>query len=526
MDYEYPFRPRGKHGFDRDDVINYITQAQLSCNEHLARMEELETAKNAWYTQAKNLEREKAALVARNRELEEQLGHMPTDRFQFRQPGDFPQDTLPREQEFQALKIRALDLEQELEAARDALISERETIAAMQNELQALREQQMPSEDAPQDSLSWEQEQAAGQDPAGDRIGELEQIRLGLERERAELANRVAFLESENALLLQSAAQLTEADAGAIDEARVECEALRQSIARLEGDIAGLANERAGLAESLAACETERAALAAAMAEHEENLSGVLARLAQSADQNGALGEEKEALAAQLTAARALEGTLAEQNTVLSRQVEELQRQLDTLARANAEFIRKEALALQEAARTAAESEELRARIVELERVSVHQNSETLRSMVLASFNYSDLYVGNNLKTAQIISDTTSQNINRVNDSAGSLLEQVEVISRSFNDATDTIRRNLATFQRELTGIQSGLNRRLSKDRFSALLEENERLRARMEQELLEELESDIESGILERPVESQDPTQLPFAEDLPPSYHSFLDDE
>ena len=70
MEQEYPFRQRGKHGFDREDVINYISQAQLRCNEHLARIEELEAAKNAWYTQAKSMEREKAALVARVRELE------------------------------------------------------------------------------------------------------------------------------------------------------------------------------------------------------------------------------------------------------------------------------------------------------------------------------------------------------------------------------------------------------------------------------------------------------------------------
>jgi len=518
MDYEYPFRPRGKHGFDRDDVINYITQAQLSCNEHLARMEELETAKNAWYTQAKNLEREKAALVARNRELEEQLGHMPADRFQFRQPGDFPQDTLPQEQELQALNIRALDLEQELAAAQDALAREQENAASLQDELQALRLLEQESSPFPQDALPLEQEQELT-----GRVGELEQIRLGLELERAEFANRVAFLESENALLIQNAAQLSvDPDAGAIDEARSECEALKQSVARLEGDIAGLEMEGASLAEALAACEKEREALAAAIAGYEESIAGLQdqsSRLAEGAQQFGVLAEEKEALAAQLAGAQAQESALAGQ-------AEDLRQQLDTLARANAELVHKETLALQEAARAAGESEALRAKVVELERVSVHQNSETLRSMVLASFNYSDLYVGNNLKTAQIISDTTSQNINRVNDSAGSLMEQVEVISRSFNDATDTIRRNLATFQRELTGIQSGLNRRLSKDRFSALLEENERLRARMEQELLEELESDSESCILERPVEPQDPTQLPFAEDLPPSYHSFLDDE
>jgi len=79
MEQEYPFRPRGRQGFDREDVINYIAQAQQRCNEHLERMEQLEAAKNAWYAQAKGMEREKATLVVRVRELEEQLENAVTE---------------------------------------------------------------------------------------------------------------------------------------------------------------------------------------------------------------------------------------------------------------------------------------------------------------------------------------------------------------------------------------------------------------------------------------------------------------
>jgi len=580
MEYEYPFRPRGKRGFDRDDVINYITQAQLSCNEHLARMEELETAKNAWYTQAKSLEREKAALVARNRELEE-LQQTPSDRFQFKQPGGL---AFPQEQELAALKTRCLDLEQTLAAERnalaaekDALSAEREKSAILETELQNLRNAQLETaQEAAPGSRPQEQEFAALEarclgletDLAAERtitagqvnelqsaqadlqilrnerqslldqqsmgaqefqlrIRELEQARYVLENERAELSNRVAILESDNAQLTQTASEAN-SNLPALAEAREECTALRQKIALLEEDLASLENECTQFGEALASCERERDALTAAKAEYEANLPALqdqLAQLTQSADQIGSLNEERDALNAQLAAARELDGTLAEQNALLAEHVEQLQLQLDALTRANAELIHKETLALQDAAQAAEDVQSLQEKLAELESVSAQQNSETLRSMVLASFNYSDLYVDNNLKTAQVISDTTSQNINRVNDSAGSLLDQVEAISRSFNDATDTIRRNLATFQRELSGIQSGLNRRLSKDRFSALLEENERLRTRMEQELLEELEAD--NGLpFERPADMQEPTQLPFAEDLPPSYHSFLDDE
>ena len=571
MEYEYPFRPRGKRGFDREDVINYITQAQLSCNEHLARMEELETAKNAWYTQAKSMEREKAALVTRNRELEELLGQQtPGDRFQFKQPGGL---AFPQEQELAALKTRCLDLEQTLAAEREALSAEREKSAILETELQNLRSEQ---QEAAPGSYPQEQEFAAlearclgletdltaertitaeqvealqsaqadlqilrnerqslmdqqsmGAQEFQLRIRELEQARYVLENERAELANRAAVLESENVRLAQAASDAN-GNLPALAEAREECAALYQKIALLEENLAALEHECTQFGEALAACEQERDALAAAKAEYDANLPALqdqLAQLTQSAGQIGSLNEERDALNAQLAAARELDGTLASQNALLSEQVELLQQQLDGLTRTNAELIHKETLALQDAAQAAEDVQVLQGKIAELESVSAQQNSETLRSMVLASFNYSDLYVDNNLKTAQVISDTTSQNINRVNDSAGSLLDQVEAISRSFNDATDTIRRNLATFQRELTGIQSGLNRRLSKDRFSALLEENERLRLRMEQELLEELEADNDIHY-ERPADPQEPTQLPFAEDLPPSYHSFLDDE
>ena len=580
MEYEYPFRPRGKRGFDREDVINYITQAQLSCNEHLARMEELETAKNAWYTQAKSAEREKTALVARNRELEELLGQQtPGDRFQFKQPGGL---AFPQEQELAALKTRCLDLEQTLAAERDALVAQQEKSAALEAELQNLRNQPSAAVPAPgsypqeqefaalearchglEEDLAAERNIIAGQaeelhalrgeaqaaqadlqilrnERQGlleqqntgsyelqSRVSELEQVRYALENERAELSNRVAFLESENVQFAQMAAA-ADSNLPSPDALREECAALQQRIMQLEENLANLESECTRLDNALAACEEERNALAAAKAEYEATIPALqdqLAQLTQSADQIGSLNEEKDTLNAQLAAVRELDGSLADQNTALSEQVEQLQLQLDALTRANAELIHKETLAMQDAAQAAGEVQILQDKITELESVSAQQNSETLRSMVLASFNYSDLYVDNNLKTAQVISDTTSQNINRVNDSAGSLLDQVEAISRSFNDATDTIRRNLATFQRELSGIQSGLNRRLSKDRFSALLEENERLRTRMEQELLEELEADSDLHY-ERPADPQEPTQLPFAEDLPPSYHSFLDDE
>ncbi|MDR0530928.1 MAG: hypothetical protein LBG83_02555 [Oscillospiraceae bacterium] len=542
---EYPFRPRGRHGFDREDVINYISQAQQRCNEHLARMEELEAAKNAWYTQAKSMEREKTSLVARNRELEEQLerGASATVWSDPVLSGAYPQ-----EQELAALKSRCLDLEQAVAAAEQELRVSRGEAAeasALRGEQQVLREE-LQTLRGTNASLRRELDERDARE-AG-----LEREKTALENERAMYANRVASLESENVAIERAKAAMAEqaAEAGLqlerlnrqvaelesakavyaerfpalneqvrqLDALRGEKAALGERAAQLEYELAALRQEREHLVESLNASEGEKAVYEKDFPALQEQL----AQLAERAEQISGLNEEKAALAAQLEAARGLHSSSKEKTAALTEELEKVQQQLDVLAHKNAELTQREAQARQEAARLLADAERLQKRVEELEGISAAQTGETLRSMVLASFNYSDLYVDNNLKTAQFISDTTSHNISRVSDSAGTLLEQLDSITREFTDTTDTIRRNLASFQRELGQIQNGMNRRLSKNRFSALLEENERLRKLMEQELLEELEAEDETPI-ERPLEQSG--KLPFAEDLPPSYHSYLDD-
>jgi len=175
------------------------------------------------------------------------------------------------------------------------------------------------------------------------------------------------------------------------------------------------------------------------------------------------------------------------------------------------------------------ECDQLRRRLseIEAEQQKAASGEDTLRSMVMSSFNYANLYVENNLKTAELISEATSRNIGHVSDSAASLLEQVEAISRSFGDTTDHIRRNLTVFQQELAGIQSGMNRRLSKDRFKVLLEENDKLRESLESELIAEMNSDDEAPAVhyEAPPHQGAPPPLPFAEDLPESYQAYMDE-
>ena len=502
MEQEYPFRPRGRHGFDREDVINYIAQAQQRCNEHLARMEELEAAKNAWYTQAKGMEREKASLVARNRELEEQLerGAAPAGGEWYQ--ADPMLASFQETQELAAVRSRCLELEERLEqqnvqlSAQDA---EREqAVAAAQQDLAEARE-------------------------AADALrAEADALRAEMKAREDELPRFTLHQQETDALRAQ------------LDQQAALAAALEQEKAALGQQFVLLQQENFILGQKLTALESEKSTYAAQMPALQEQL----ARLAESAEQITSLEAVKAALAAELDAAKQqieqdaqataeqAQAAVAAQQAIASlrKQADDLLSEKDSLAQRCAALAQEESLARQEKDGLAAEAGDLRAQISQLEGLKAQPSEETLRSMVMASFNYSNLYVDNNLKTAQFISDATSRNIGRVSDSANSLLEQLDAIARSFNDTTDGIRRNLASFQRELGTIQSGMNRRLSKDRFAALLEENERLRERLETELLAELSSEEE----DRPspiLPGGEGAQLPFAEDLPKNYHEYLDD-
>lgn len=488
MENEYPFRPRGRHGFDREDVINYISQAQQRCNEHLARMEELEAAKNAWYTQVKNMEREKTALVARNRELEEQL-----DRGIAPAGGDwFPQNdpmlnpfsdagSSVEAQELAAVQARCLELEDRLEQQRlqqaeqeQALTEAREAADALRREADTLRaEQQRQEAELPRFTMHQQ---------------EIETLRAKLEQQITAVQTQASY-----------AASLEQEKTAAAQQYNL------------------LQQENFTLTQKLTALENENAVYAAQMPALQEQLT----QLAQSAEQISSLEAMKAGLAAELEETKAQMDALAQKAAAQSESTAALQAEKDALLRRCDALAQTAEQARQQYEALETETETLRSKLHELENENAPPTEETLRSMVLASFNYSNLYVDNNLKTAQFISEATSRNIGRVSDSANSLLEQLEAMSRSFNDTTDGIRRNLATFQRELGTIQSGMNRRLSKDRFAALLEENERLRTQLETELLAELNEEDESA---QPAPGAQPAPLPFAEDLPQNYHEYLD--
>ncbi|MDR2687740.1 MAG: hypothetical protein LBB75_08295 [Oscillospiraceae bacterium] len=487
MEQEYPFRPRGRHGFDREDVINYIAQAQQRCNEHLARMEELEAAKNAWYTQAKGMEREKASLVARNRELEEQLergGPVPAGGEWFQ--ADPMLASFQESQELAAVRARCLELEERLEQ-QNVLLSAQET--------------------------EREQALADAREAAGALRQEADALRAELDA-KADGLPRFTLHQQEVDDLRAQLAQQSRAQAAAAQAWEAQVSALAQDKAALE-------REKAALEQQLSALENEQTACAAQMPALREQL----ARLSESAEQITSLEAVKTALAAELDEARRQLEEAAQAAAAAQEALAALRLDKDALTQRCAALSQEEALARGKYETLAAEADSLRARIGEFEaaKTQAQPSDETLRSMVLASFNYSNLYVDNNLKTAQFISEATSRNIGRVSDSANSLLEQLDSIARSFNDTTDGIRRNLASFQRELGTIQSGMNRRLGKDRFAALLEENEKLRTRLETELLEELSCEEEER--PAPLPGGEGAKLPFAEDLPKDYHEYLDD-
>ncbi|MDR2752950.1 MAG: hypothetical protein LBB50_01415 [Oscillospiraceae bacterium] len=542
MEQEYPFRPRGRHGFDREDVIGYISQAQQRCNDHLAHLEELESAKNAWYTQAKGLEREKAALMARNQELEEQLerGAVPAA------DGDdwFSSDPLlsafsPAEaQQSAALKSRCLELEDQLRLQQERQQRLAQDLAAARSESAVLREENQTiahelesreareAETLPRVTMHQQENEAL--------LGRLEQQNATVQS----YIGHVAVLEQEKVALTESLAVL-EQEKAALAESLAVLEAIKGEKANLERYAAALESEKTALESALAAQKHESAALATEQAALRERLASLehdkaayqeqmpvvqaqLTHLAESAEQISTLKAVKEGLEQELGTAREQSDAQARELTALNELLRTARQEKDVLVQKTAALANAEAAARQQQTSLAEETRQLHARIADLEANSAEKNEETLRSMVLASFNYSNLYVDNNLKTAQFISDATSRNIGRVSDSANSLLEQLESIGRSFNDTTDNIRRNLAAFQRELGSIQSGMNRRLSQDRFKTLLEENERLRNRLETELLAELNEEDEDP-LPSPEGAAAP-HLPFSEDLPQSYHEYLD--
>ncbi|MCL2531422.1 MAG: hypothetical protein FWE40_04625 [Oscillospiraceae bacterium] len=416
MAQEFPFRPRGKHGFDREDVMNFISQRQQAHADQLSQIEELEAAKNAWYTQAKTLEREKADLTAQCQALEEQLsGNAPLV------GGDHAQAA-----ELNALKARCFELDRQLDQRNQAVTQ---------------LEQRVAQEEAARESLMAELRESDAL-PAP----QLESLETHLDK-LAESAEQVTKLQAELAA--------TQAELQALKDAPAQTQPAPQ--------------------EDNAAVQQLQSELAAAQAE-----------LYDAAQDRAVMKGNYDAMAQQLEDCHAQLDALHQQNHDLAADCDNLRLQLHT-----AEQTAEQALP------------------------AAGSNKESsLRGMVLSSFNYANLYVDNNMKTAQLISESTSRNISHVNEASASLLNQVETIAASFDETTGDIRQQLTTFRQELTALQEGMNYRLSKDRFAPLLEENERLRERIESELNAELSAE------ERPPA---PQPVPFAEDLPNTYQSFM---
>jgi len=521
MDQEYPFRPRGRNGFDREDVINYITQAQQRCNEHLADMAELEVARNAWYTQAKSLESEKATLTARNRELEEQLERLAANPEQGdglqREAGEFAL-TAPEAAEFAALKAQVEQLQQQLGEEQNA----------RKHCEQALTEALANSENLQQEMEALQQALSAVPCPEGNN-NEENALRAQLD-EKAKQAQTAQA----NIAALQAQVTALEAEKAAYS---ASLPALQEQLANLDETaerISLLESEKTTLAQELDTAKTQLNATAqmlesAAQAEQqkltqateqvcalEAKLSAVQAEFVEASEQLASLKAAKQEL-----------GTAKADLEIARKNLADTRREKDAIAKQAETQLAQLMESRRQLKSFTAECETLRARLdeLELERKTAANREDTVRSMVLSSFNYANLYVDNNLKTAELISEATSRNIGHVNDAACSLLEQMEAISRSFGETTSAIRHNLTAFQHELSTIQSGMNRRLSKDRFQVLLEENDKLRESLETEILAELSADDRPPITELPAPLKHSQPLPFAEDLPQSYHAFLEE-
>ncbi|MCL2445739.1 MAG: hypothetical protein FWD06_03100 [Oscillospiraceae bacterium] len=417
MPQEFPFRPRGKHGFDREDVMNFIGQRQQAHAEQLSQIEELEAAKNAWYTQAKTLEREKGELTTQCQTLEEQLNQSAN--------APLVGNDAAQTAELNALKARCFELDRQL-AQRDQTITQ--------------LEQRVAQEEAARESLLAE-----------------------LRESDALPAPQIDSLQNHLDKLAESAEQ----------------------VAKLQAE---LSNTQAELQAAKAAPIPQDNTAAVQMLQ--DQLNAAQDELYDAEQARAVLQRDYEALSQQAEQCQAQLQALQHHNQELGDECEHLRMQLNT------------------AERTAEQA---------LPAPGSNKES-SLRGMVLSSFNYANLYVDNNMKTAQLISESTSRNITHVNEASASLLNQVETIAAAFDETTGDIRQQLTTFRQELTALQAGMNYRLSKDRFAPLLEENERLRERIESELNAELSAE------ERPA-APAPQPVPFAEELPDTYQSFMDD-
>jgi len=425
MQQEFPFRPRGKHGFDRDDVMNYIAQRHQTHNDQLSQIEELEAAKNAWYTQAKTLEREKAELATQNQALEEQLCQDGAASF-----AAAPYDDPAQAAELNALKSRCFELDRQLLQRDQAVEQLEQRLAQEQADREALLAELNDSDNA---SAS----QAA---PLEDQLDKL-----------AEAAEEVTQLQAE------------------LTAAQAELQAVKEAAA-----------------VQPVYDETQMQEDNAAVQQLQEELTAAQAELYDAAQIKQAQEDEDHALAQQIEQLQQDITQVQQQNDALADECESLRTQLQT-----AEQAAEQALPAPDRGK-----------------------EDALRGMVLSSFNYANLYVDNNMKTAQLISESTSRNITQVSEASASLLNQVETLASAFDETTADIRQQLTTFRQELMTLQAGMDYRLSKERFMPLLEENERLRARIESELNAEFSA-------EEPAPAPQP--VPFAEELPDTYQAFM---
>ncbi|MDR2647081.1 MAG: hypothetical protein LBB67_03040 [Oscillospiraceae bacterium] len=460
MEQDFPFRPRGKHGFDRDDVINYISQAQQRCNEHLAHLEELEQARQAWFQQAKTLEREKATLVAKNRELEERLS---------RQPLIGAADT--DECAGQAVELAALQSH----------------CAALQEQLQTERERRMRVE-ALRDGV-LDPFEAPAVFVAQDRTAEIDALnaRLAQAQEDAQQAlDKVTEVEHENIALVNQLRALSETY-----QSQTEDELLRA-----QGELASLT----GRLQVLEAQSTAQLEQIAVLERGKTILLGEKTALQEQVQQQQAKQREQDATIQEITAQIVAFGSSIQERDILQQKLAE-----------------QETAAHREVAALQGEANLLRERVSQLEQKLSEQSVESAKTSVAKSKAVAEVLLQTSLRDSQHIDEITSQHISRVSDATASLVEQLSTLTRTFGDMTDSIRHDLASFQRGLTKAQRGTGKKDTlADSLRSLVDEHNRFVSQItDQVIVAELaaDEDLPAPLLSMPPQS--PPGLAYAEEL-----------
>ncbi|MDR1734006.1 MAG: hypothetical protein LBR73_03895 [Oscillospiraceae bacterium] len=145
--------------------------------------------------------------------------------------------------------------------------------------------------------------------------------------------------------------------------------------------------------------------------------------------------------------------------------------------------------------------------------------TEELRAFLSSTFSASDVYVENNLQTAQTIYNTAQAGAKAVDETAGQLATKLEGAIQTFSESAAAAKAQVEAFRTEMQALQTLTDKSLARSRFTPLLEESRRLREQIESEAFQ-----VKPAPVQSPTEAE-AAALPFADELPRDYRDFLDD-